>query len=90
MSASLEKSVTKTRVRFNVIGVTRGWVGVKFPGKKCYVTLENGPFRLAALPVSLIVLLKTFQKQIAVSRNFTVELAHVYRPGRPYTHTGKS
>ena len=25
---------------FNVISVTRGWVGVKFPGKKCYVTLE--------------------------------------------------
>ena len=22
-------------VRFNVISVTRGWVGVKFPGKKC-------------------------------------------------------
>ena len=27
-------------VRFNVISVTRGWVGVKFPGKKRYVTLE--------------------------------------------------
>ena len=26
-------------VRFNVISVTSGWVGVKFPGK-CYVTLE--------------------------------------------------
>ena len=25
-------------VRFNII--TRGWVGVKFPGKKHYVTLE--------------------------------------------------
>ena len=22
-------------VRFNVISVTRGWVGVKFPGKMC-------------------------------------------------------
>ena len=22
-------------VRLNVISVTRGWVGVKFPGKKC-------------------------------------------------------
>ena len=22
-------------VRFNVISVTRGWAGVKFPGKKC-------------------------------------------------------
>ena len=22
-------------VRFNVISVTRGWVGVTFPGKKC-------------------------------------------------------
>ena len=27
-------------VRFNVIGVTRGWVGVQFPEKKRYVTLE--------------------------------------------------
>ena len=27
-------------VRFNVISVTRGWMGVKFPGKKCYVTFE--------------------------------------------------
>ena len=27
-------------VRFNVISVTRGWVGVLFPGKKRYVTLE--------------------------------------------------
>ena len=27
-------------VRFNVISVTRGWVGVKFPGKRRYVTLE--------------------------------------------------
>ena len=27
-------------VRFNVISVTRGWVGVQLPGKKCYVTLE--------------------------------------------------
>ena len=27
-------------VRFNVISVVRGWVGVKFPGKKRYVTLE--------------------------------------------------
>ena len=27
-------------VRFNVICVTRGWVGVQFPHKKRYVTLE--------------------------------------------------
>ena len=27
-------------VRSNVISVTRGWVGVNFPGKKRYVTLE--------------------------------------------------
>ena len=27
-------------VRFNVISITRGWVGVQFPGKKRYVTLE--------------------------------------------------
>ena len=30
-------------VRFNVIS-TRGWVGVKFSGKKLYVTLEWPPF----------------------------------------------
>ena len=30
-------------VRFNVISITRGWVGVKFPRKKCYVTLEWSP-----------------------------------------------
>ena len=27
-------------VQFNVTSVTRWWVGVKFPGKKRYVTLE--------------------------------------------------
>ena len=27
-------------VRFNIISVTRRWVGVKFPEKKRYVTLE--------------------------------------------------
>ena len=27
-------------VWFNVIRVMRGWVGVKFPGKQRYVTLE--------------------------------------------------
>ena len=27
-------------VRFNVISITRGWVGVQFPHKKRYVTLE--------------------------------------------------
>ena len=27
-------------VRFNIISVTRGWVRVKFPGKKRYITLE--------------------------------------------------
>ena len=27
-------------VRYNVISVTRGWVGVQFPWKNRYVTLE--------------------------------------------------
>ena len=27
-------------VWFNIISVTRGWMGVKFPGKKFYITLE--------------------------------------------------
>ena len=30
---------------FNVISVTRGWVGVQFPEKKRYVTQLNGPRR---------------------------------------------
>ena len=30
-------------VRFNVISVTRGWVGVQFPGKKRYVMLLEWP-----------------------------------------------
>ena len=28
------------RCKVHVISVTRGWVGVQFPGKKRYVTLE--------------------------------------------------
>ena len=34
-------------VMFNISSVTRGWVGVQFPEKLCYVTLEwplRGPF----------------------------------------------
>ena len=30
-------------VRLNVFSVTRGWVGVNFPDKKRYVTLEWPP-----------------------------------------------
>ena len=45
-------------VRFDVIGVTRGWVGVRFPGKKCYITLEwplSGPINsLTIMPDVLI------------------------------------
>ena len=36
-------------VRFNVISFMQGWVGVKFPDKKLYVTLE-GPLTLS-LPI---------------------------------------
>ena len=39
VSAFLEKKRYEG-VRFNVISVTRGWVGVNVPGKKRYVTLE--------------------------------------------------
>ena len=28
-------------VLFNVTSITRGWVGVTFPEKECYVTLES-------------------------------------------------
>ena len=38
-------------VRFNVISVTRGWVGVQFPEKKRYVTLE-WPLRSNGLDVN--------------------------------------
>ena len=34
------KNVVNEGARFNVISVTRGWVGVQFPGKKHYVRLE--------------------------------------------------
>ena len=37
MSGFSEKS---EGVRFNIISVTRGWVGFEFTGKKSYVTLE--------------------------------------------------
>ena len=37
-------------VRFNVISVTRGWVGIQFPGKKCYVTLEWPPNVCCVIP----------------------------------------
>ena len=36
-------------VRFNVIGVMRGWVGVQFPEKKRYVTLEWPLIRIRAV-----------------------------------------
>ena len=37
----LEKWVNNYEgVTFNVIGVSRGWVGVQIPGKRHYVTLE--------------------------------------------------
>ena len=34
------KGVTNSGGWFNVISVTRGWVGVKFAGKMRYVTLQ--------------------------------------------------
>ena len=37
---SLPRKKRYERVRCNVISVTRGWVGVKFPEKQHYVTLE--------------------------------------------------
>ena len=41
-------------VSVNVISVTRGWVGVKFPGKKRYITLE-WPLTLFRYPDKRIV-----------------------------------
>ena len=40
MSAFPEKAYKVVRFNVITISVTRGWVGVKFPGKKHYVTLE--------------------------------------------------
>ena len=40
--------------RFNVITVTRGWVGAQFPGKKRYVTLEWPLEADNALPIAAI------------------------------------
>ena len=37
-------------VRFNVISVTRGWVGLKFPGKKHYVAHFNGLCKVKKIP----------------------------------------
>ena len=45
-------------VRFSVVSVTRGWVGVKFPGKKRYVTLELPIMRSF---VSLFFRMKMFE-----------------------------
>ena len=36
----LSRKKALQRCRFNVISVTRGWVGVKFTGKERYVILE--------------------------------------------------
>ena len=38
-------------VRFNVISVTRGWVGVQFPEKKRYITLE-WPLRIIVICIT--------------------------------------
>ena len=41
---------------FNVISVTRGWVGVKFPEKKHYVTLEWAYVRIAVILKTISIL----------------------------------
>ena len=40
MGVSFPEKKCYEGVRFNDISVTRGWVGVKFLGKKHYVTIE--------------------------------------------------
>ena len=42
-SVSFPRKKSYEGVRFNVISFTKGWVEVKFPGKKHYVTLEWPP-----------------------------------------------
>ena len=45
-------------VRFNVIGITRDWVGVQFPEKKRYVTVE-WPLSDQTNPFEVILLAST-------------------------------
>ena len=33
-------------IRFNVVSVTKGWMGVKYPGENCYL---NDPFRTSGM-----------------------------------------
>ena len=47
-------------VRFNVISVTREWVGVQFPGKKRYVTLEWPLSATCCCIISVVTLVKYF------------------------------
>ena len=47
-------------VQFNVMSVTRGWVGVHFLGKKRYVTLEWPQIATCSLLVILIIFLTNF------------------------------
>ena len=54
-------------VRFNVIGITRGWVGVQFPEKKRCVTVEwplsdqTDPFEVIFLASTLFLIAVVFQ-----------------------------
>ena len=41
-------------VKFNVISVTRGWVGSLFPGKKRYVALECPPSPLCSVKADVM------------------------------------
>ena len=51
-------------VRFNVISARRGWVGVQFPGKKHYVTLEwplTASWLIMAGVVCVLVMIEGFE-----------------------------
>ena len=75
----LEKKLLEGQ--FNVIGVTRGWAGFKFPGKTRYITLE-WPL-IGELNIILSCLALTFLLRV---RRYNVKLWH-YETAVPYAVT---
>ena len=60
-------------IRFNAISVTRGWMGVKFPDNKHYVTLERPPIYMEAGTFHLIEFnVQTLKKCYRYRFNFTI------------------
>ena len=56
--------------RFNVFSVTRGWVGVQYPGKKRYVTLQWPLTRLSSR--HLVTLKLKFSQCSSIHTNYII------------------